>query len=133
MQCTFEGGRKKENDVTTIFAWTKPVTQRAPPKVRCDPPPKKSHSLGITVNIQPENHVSTTCEDLITFDVVGKEVLVKPDLVSTEEMATQTETPQITYSEANTMTDGKDGFRIEKIKDDQRLCSFILAFPLWSY
>ena len=38
----FEGGRKKENDVPTIFTWTMPVTERAPPKVRCDPPPKKS-------------------------------------------------------------------------------------------
>ena len=125
----FEGGRMKKNDVPTIFAWTKPVTQRAPPKVRCDPPPKKSRSLGITVNIQPENHVSTTCEDLITFNAVDKEVLVKPDLVSTEEMATQTEIPKITYSEASTMTDGEDGFRIEKIKDDQKAVQFYTGFP----
>ena len=64
----FEGHKKKDKDVPTIFAWTKPVSHRAPSKVCCDPPTKKSHSVGITVNIKPEHHVSTTCEDFITVD-----------------------------------------------------------------
>ena len=55
--------------------------------------------------------------------------MVKPNLVSTEEVATQTETPKITYSEARTMTDGEDGFRIEKIKDDQKAVQFYTGFP----
>ena len=61
----FEDGKKKDKDVPTIFAWTKPVSHRAPPKVRCDPLSKKSYSVGITVNIKLEHHASTTCEDLI--------------------------------------------------------------------
>ena len=121
----FEGGRKKDNDVSTIFAWAKPVTQRAPPKVHYDPPPKKSRSVGITVKIQPESHVGTS---LITVHTVNKKVLVKPDLVSTADMATQAETPKIRYSETSTMTDGDDGFRIEKIKDDQNVVQFYTGF-----
>ena len=31
----FEGGELKDEDIPNIYAWTKPVTHRAPPKVRC--------------------------------------------------------------------------------------------------
>ena len=85
------------------------------------------------MKILSENHVGTTYEDLITVHAVNKEVLVKPNLFSTAEMVTQAETPKIIYSEASTMTYGENGFRIEKIKDDQKAVQFILAFPLWSY
>ena len=63
---------------------------------------------------------------------MDKEVLVKPDLISTKEMATQTESPNTTFSEASTMTDGgndDDGFWIEKIKDDQKAVYFYTGFP----
>ena len=66
---------KKDKDVPTKIVWTKPVSHRASPKVRCDPS-KKPHSLGITVNIKPGHHVSTTCEDLIKLNTVDKEVSV---------------------------------------------------------
>ena len=128
----FEGGEKKDKDVPTIFAWTKPLTHRAPPKVCCDPPSKKSHSVRIAVNIKPEHHVSTTCEDLIKLNTVDKEVSVKPDPISTKEVATQTESPNVTFSEASTMTDeinDDDSFRIEKIKDDQKAVHFYTGFP----
>ena len=62
------------------------------------------------------NVSSTACEDLIKFNVMDEEVLVKPDLISTK-MATQTESPNTTFSEASTMTDGgndDDGFWIEE-------------------
>ena len=60
---------------------------------------------------------------------MDKEVLVKPDLISTKEMATQTESPNTTFSEASTMTDDDDGFRIEKIKDGQKAVHFYTGFP----
>ena len=48
-------------------------------------------------------------------------------------MATQTESPNTTFSEASTMTDkgndDDDGYRIEKIKDDQKAVHFYTGFP----
>ena len=62
-----------------------------------------------------------------------KEVLVNPDPISTKEVAKQTESPNVTFSEASTMTDevndDDDGFRIEKIKDDQKAVHFYTGFP----
>ena len=78
--------------------------------------------LAITV----EQVLASECKNLITFNAVDKEVLVKPDLVSTEEMATETDAPHITYSEASMMTNGEDG----RLKMTKKLYSFILAFPL---
>lgn len=63
----FEGGKKKDkNHVPTIFPWVKPASTRPPPKPRSDPPSyRKSRSFGITVDIHPDNPVSTCSRDLI--------------------------------------------------------------------
>ena len=96
-----------------------------------DPPSKKSHSVGITVDIMTEHYVSTTWEDCIKLNTVDKETSVKPDPISTKEVATQTESPNVTFFEASTMTDeiNDDSFWIEKIKDDQMAVHFYTQFP----
>ena len=115
----FEGGKKSDkNPVPTVFPWVKTACSRPPPKSRADPPPyRKSHPFGITVDLYPENHVSTFCRDLIKVTTQDKEVLVKPDVVVTAEActstvsiktleaSTQTEISAVQFSDACTMTD----------------------------
>ena len=63
---------------------------------------------------------------------MDKEVSVKSDPISTKGVATQTESPNITFSEASTMTDeinDDDSFQIEKIKDDHKAVNFYTGFP----
>ena len=61
-----------KDDIPTIFAWTKAVGIRPPPKERIDHifSTPRFHSIGITVNIQySDNHVST-CNDFIVYSLV---------------------------------------------------------------
>ena len=143
----FEGGKKHgKNDVPTVFAWTKAVNSRPPPKQRPEPvvSTPRFHSIGITTNIQPDNHVSTCCKDLIIMFTADKEILVKPAatieagtntlLVDTSNATTQTdhEIPVVTYSDASTMTEEDDNqstpLRIEQIQDDQKCLHFYTGF-----
>ena len=139
----FEGEKKQgKDDVPTIFAWTKAVKSRPLPKQRPEPivSTPRFHSVGITTNIQPDNHVSTCCKDLIIMTTADKEILVKPAAtidagtntlwVETSNATTQTdhEVPVVTYCDASTMTEQdcseSTPLQIEQIQDDQK-CTFL--------
>ena len=116
----FEGENKQgKDDVPTIFAWTKAVKSRPPPKQRSEShvSTPRFHSIGIATNIQPDSHVSTCCKDLIIMTTADKEILVKPAAtieagtntlwVETTNATTQTdhEVPVVTCSDASTITE----------------------------
>ena len=150
----FKGGKKQGKDaVPTIFAWTKETVARAPPKQR-DPiaPTRKSHFIGITTFIPPENPVTTCTRELVTSINEDKEVLVKPSIVSagynTEictccgastntvivDMQMSDASMQTELLRCSTMTDEDDEhivapFSIEQIKDDNKMIRFYTGFP----
>ena len=143
----FEGGKKQgAKDVPTIFAWTKAVKSRPPPKQRPEPvvSTPRFRSIGITTNMRLDNHVSTCCKDLIIMNTADKEILVKPAatieaatntlLVEISNATTQTdhEVPVATYSDASTMTEEdcseSTPLRIEQIQNDQKCLHFYTGF-----
>ena len=110
----------------------------------------------MSVQIYPENHVSTCTKDLISSTTEEKEVLIKPAIVSvacstesatycdastntsvvpqTCDSSTQTEEVSVPYSEASTMTEQGDEqesipFWFEQIKDDNNAVRFYTGFP----
>ena len=143
----FEGEKKQgKDDVPTIFAWTKAVKSRPPPKQRSEPhvSTPRLHSIGITTNIQPDNHVSTCCKDLIIMTTADKEILVKPAATieagtntlwietTNATMQTDHEVPVVTCSDASTITEQdfseSTPLRIEQIQDDQKCLHFYTGF-----
>ena len=69
----FEGGKKQgKNDVPTVFAWTKAVNSRPPPKQRPEPvvSTPRFHSIGITTNIQSDNHVERAIGLIKNFKIL---------------------------------------------------------------
>ena len=141
----FEGGKKLgKDDILTIFAWTKAVKVRPPQKEHIDPivSTPRFHSIGITVNIHPDNHVRICCKDLIIMTTAEKEVLVKlavtieastnTVLVDTSDVSTQTEGPPVMHSDASMMTEEDDSqitpLRIKQIQDNQKCLQFYTGF-----
>ena len=111
----FEGNEKSgANDVPSIFAWTKKKKTRLPPKechvASCVNPEQVSSSsesrlvcsIGISADIHPDNHVSTSTDELFKISHTSKVVSVCPvvehvavnnDFVICKDVSTETVKP----------------------------------------